>query len=184
MKKRYGVPAALLIALVVAGAAAAGTFYAIWSAKITVEKPKTETYSTTKTLQSGESWNPAAKELDFYLPATYNLKVKLNETKDILTGEDAVLKIDLDEDGTYEEAKANVQGYNMAEPKLTLVGDPATDKFSSIPKGAHKLKVDVGSIQAKDKTMATVKGLSGDVTGPSTSDTKLVVSMEPVYQSG
>jgi len=188
MKKRYGVPAALLIALVAAGVAAAGTFYAIWSAEITVEKPKTETFSTTKTLQTGESWDPAAKQLDFYLPATYDLNVKLDEDgdgTDLLVKEKAILKIDLDDDGIYDEAATDVTGYDMDEPSKTLSDDPSKTKtFQDIPSGEHKIKVDV-SATARDKTMATVGYTSGDDDrGASSSKTDLIVSMEPVYESG
>jgi len=168
MKKRYGVPAALLV-LLIAGGVAAAAFTAVFIVKPTVQYPTSEKKTVSFTVPAGGSFSKTAT-LDLALPGSYDLEYKLvGNGNDLLKSESATVKIDLDDDGDYDET---------GESKtISSISDSVT--FSNVSKGQYESEITI-SATARDKTLATVGWSSGDQDLTiSSKTTALAVKMEP-----
>jgi len=168
MKKRYGVPAALLVLLVVAGVAAAA-FSAVFIAKPTVQYPTSEKKTVSFKVAAGGTFSKTAT-LDLALPGKYDLEYKLvGDSKDLLKSESATVKVDLNDDGDYADANES--------KTISSLNDSVT--FSGVSGGQYETEVTI-SATARDKTLVTVGWSDGDQDLTiSSKTTVLKVKMEP-----
>jgi len=168
MKKRYGVPAALLVLLLVAGVAAA-TFSAVFIVKPTVRHPTSEKKTVSFTVPAGGSFSKTAT-LDLALPGSYDLEYRLvGDGNDLLKDESATIKIDLNDDGDYAD-DGESKNISSLEESVT---------FSSVSGDQYESEITV-SATARDKTLVTVGWSDGDQDLTiSSKTTVLQVEMEP-----
>jgi len=149
-KTRYGIPAALLIALLATGAVAAASFTWVYKVNTTVQEPKSEQKKVSFKVPAGGSFSKTAK-LDVALPGSYDLKYTLKgDTVGILKHETANLVLDKDKDWSTTG--------DQISKTLSSVGDTAT--FSSISDKDFQVKITI-SADAKDHVLATASWSSG-----------------------
>jgi len=168
MKKRYGVPAALLV-LLIAGGVAAAAFTAVFIVKPAVQYPTSEKKKVGFKVPAGGTFSKTAT-LDLALPGKYDLEYQLvGDGKDLLKSESATVKIDLNDDGDYADS---------GESKtISSLNDSVT--FSGVSKGQYESEVTIGAT-ARDKTLVTVGWSDGDQDLTiSSKSTVLKVEMEP-----
>lgn len=175
MKKRYGIPAALLIALLAAGAVAA-TFSVIYVVKPKVLEPTSEKTSTGPfAVPAGGSFSKTAK-LDLNLPGKYKLKYKLTGNG-LVKSASATIVIDTD-----DEANGWLDGGNDEISKtISAVDKSVTFSASKVGSGQKAQKITVSGTVV-DKTLATIKMISAgddDPTAREKGTATLKVSMEP-----
>jgi len=169
MKKRYGVPAALLITLLAAGVAAAGFTY-VYKVTATVQEPKSEQKSISFKVPAGGSFSKTEK-FDVALPGSYDLKYKLKgDTTGILAHESATIVLDKDKDWSTTG--------DQISKTLSSIGDTAT--FSGISDKDFQTKITI-SADAVDHVLATASWSSGaqDLDPGTKGKSTLSVELEP-----
>jgi len=168
MKKRYGVPAALLV-LLIAGGVVAAAFSAVFIVRPTIQYPTSEKKTVGFTVPAGYTFSKTAT-LDLALPGSYDLEYKLTgDGNDLLKDESATVKIDLNDDGDYADS---------GESKTISSLDESVT-FSNVSKGQYESEITL-SATARDKTLVTVGWSDGDqYLTISSKTTVLAVKMEP-----
>jgi len=168
-KTRYGVPAALLVALLAVGTAAAAFTY-VYKVTATVQEPKSEQKSVSFNVPAGGSFSKTTK-LDVTLPGTYDLKYKLEgDTVGLLTNESATIVLDKDKD------------FSTTGDQITksIAGIGNTKTFSGISDKDFQTKITI-SANAVDHVLATASwSKQAQDLDPATKGTpELRVTLEP-----
>jgi len=150
MKKRYGVPAALLITLLAAGAVAAAGFTYVYKTTATVQEPKSEQKSISFNVPAGGSFSKT-ETFDVALPGTYDLTYKLEgDSVGLLTNESATIVLDMDKDWSSTG--------DQTTKSISTIGGTVT--FSSVSDKDFQAKITI-SANAVDHVLATASWSSG-----------------------